>query len=109
MLEHKDEYFNEFEMADLTYDYDYDPDTEQNPFLHIIFHVVVENQLADKDPIEVFQFYNSMRKKKYPRHDTIHLIGAMRACFAERRVTIHVITILLRPGISCLIILKPEN
>jgi len=79
MLEHKDEYFNEFEMADLTYDYQYDPDTEENPFLHIIFHVVVENQLADKDPIEVLQFYNSMRKKKYPRHDTIHLIAAILA------------------------------
>jgi len=81
MLEHKDEYFNEFEMADLTYDYQYDPDTEENPFLHITFHVVVENQLADKDPIEVLQFYNSMRKKKYPHHDTIHLIGAILAPF----------------------------
>ena len=79
MLEHKDEYFNEFEMADITYDYQYDPDTEENPFLHITFHVVVENQLADKDPIEVLQFYNSMRKKKYPRHDTIHLIAAILA------------------------------
>ena len=30
-----------------------------------------------KDPIEVYQFYNSMRKKKYPRHDTIHLIAVI--------------------------------
>jgi hypothetical protein len=38
---------------------------------------VVENQLAAKDPIEVFQFYNAMRKKKCSHHDTIHLIGAI--------------------------------
>ena len=81
MLEHKDEYFNQFEIADLTHDHQYDPDTEENPFLHITFHVVVENQLEAKDPIEVYQFYNSMRKKRYPRHDTIHLIGAILAPF----------------------------
>jgi hypothetical protein len=39
----------------------------------------VERQLEAKDPIEVYQFYNSMRKKKYPRHDTIHLIAAILA------------------------------
>lgn len=81
MIEHKEEYFNQFEMADLTYDHQYDPDTEENPFLHITFHLVVENQLEDKDPIEVYQFYNSMRKKKYPHHDTIHLIGAILSPF----------------------------
>ena len=81
MLEHREEYFNQFEMADLTYDHEYDPDTEENPFLHITFHVVVENQLEARDPIEVYQFYNSMRKKRYPRHDTIHLIGAILAPF----------------------------
>jgi hypothetical protein len=51
-------------MADLTYDHLDVPETEENPFLHITFHVVVENQLSAKDPIEVHQFYNSMRKKK---------------------------------------------
>ena len=81
MIEHKDEYFNQFEIADLTYDHQYDPDTEENPFLHITFHVVVENQLEAKDPIEVYQFYNSMRKKRYPRHDIIHLIGAILSPF----------------------------
>ena len=77
MLTHKDKYFNQFEMADLTYDHEYDVDTEENPFLHIMLHSTVERQLEAKDPIEAFQFYNSMRKKKASHHDTIHLIAAI--------------------------------
>jgi hypothetical protein len=79
MLEHQDEYFNQFEMADVLADHEYDPESETDPFLHITFHTIVENQLEARDPIEVYQFYNSMRKKKVSRHDTIHLIGAILA------------------------------
>jgi hypothetical protein len=77
MLEHKDQYFNQFEMADLTYDHEYDVDSEENPFLHVMLHSAVERQLEAKEPIEVYQFYNSMRKKKASHHDTIHLIAAI--------------------------------
>ena len=77
MLLHEDEFFNEFEFADVLHDREFDPDTDVNPFLHINIHVVIENQLAAKDPIEVFQFYNAMRKKKCSHHDSIHLIGAI--------------------------------
>ena len=77
MLEHQDEYFNQFEMADILGDHQFDPESETDPFLHVIFHTIVENQLEARDPIEVYQFYNSMRKKKVSRHDTIHLIGAI--------------------------------
>ena len=31
MLDHQDEFYNQFEFADLTYDHDYDPDTEYDP------------------------------------------------------------------------------
>lgn len=74
MLEHEDEYFNEFETADIT-ERDYDPDYESSPFLHITFHTIVENQLKAKDPIEVYQFYLAMLNKKADRHDVIHMIG----------------------------------
>lgn len=77
MLLHEDEFFKVFEFADVLYDREFNPDTDVNPFLHITIHTVVENQLAAKDPIEVFQFYNAMRKKKCSHHDTIHLIGAI--------------------------------
>jgi len=76
MLEHE-EYYNQFECADVLSDCEFDPDTEVNPFLHITIHTVVENQLKAKDPIEAYQFYNSMRRRKVSRHDTIHLIGAI--------------------------------
>ena len=77
MLMHEDEFFNIFEFADVLHDREFDPDTDVNPFLHITIQTAVENQLAAKDPIEVFQFYNAMRKKKCSHHDTIHLIGAI--------------------------------
>jgi hypothetical protein len=77
MLLHEDEFFNVFEFADVLHDREFNPDTDVNPFLHITIHTVVENQLAAKDPIEVFQFYNAMRKKKCSPHDAIHLIGAI--------------------------------
>ncbi|MEA2039608.1 MAG: plasmid pRiA4b ORF-3 family protein [Thermodesulfobacteriota bacterium] len=79
MKDHEDEFFNQFEFSDLTYDHEYDPDTEVNPFLHVYLHSIVENQLSEKDPIEVFQFYNAMRKKKCSHHDSVHMIGAILA------------------------------
>ncbi len=77
MLEHEDEFFNEFEFADVTAEREYDPDTDVNPFLHIYIHSAVETQIENKDPIESYQFYNAMRKKKCSHHDALHLIGAI--------------------------------
>jgi hypothetical protein len=79
MMEHQDEFHNQFEMADLTHDHEFDPETETNPFLHIIIHQIVENQMRSREPIEVYQFYNAMRSRKAPRHDIMHLIGAILA------------------------------
>ncbi|MBC8391421.1 MAG: DUF1841 family protein [Deltaproteobacteria bacterium] len=79
MLDHQDEFFNDFEFSDVTADREYDPETESNPFLHIYIHCVIETQLEIKDPIEALQFYNAMRQKKYPHHDTLHLLGAILA------------------------------
>ncbi|MBC8458438.1 MAG: DUF1841 family protein [Deltaproteobacteria bacterium] len=79
MKDHEEEFFNQFEFSDLTYDHEYDPDTEVNPFLHVYIHSVAENQLSEREPIEVFQFYNAMRKKKCSHHESIHLIGAILA------------------------------
>jgi hypothetical protein len=80
MVEHEDEFHNQLEFADLTYDHEYDPDTEYNPFLHITIHSIVEAQLDQKEPIETLQFYNALRKKKYSHHDTIHFVGQILAC-----------------------------
>ena len=80
MVEHENEFFNQFEFADLTYDHEYEPDTEYDPFLHITIHSIVEAQLEQKDPIETLQFYNAMRKKDYSRHETIHFVGQILIC-----------------------------
>ena len=79
MLEHADEFHNQFEFSDITSDHEYEPETEVNPFLHIFIHSIVETQLEEKNPIEVVQFYKAMQKKGCSRHDTIHLIGAILA------------------------------
>ncbi len=69
MLEHE-EYHNQFEIADLLSEHEYDVNTETNPFLHITLHAIAETQLANKDPIEVYQFYNA----KVYSGDTIQII-----------------------------------
>jgi len=77
MLDHSDEYFNQFEFADVLADREFDPESEVNPFLHITLHAIAEKQVQDRDPIEAFQFYNAMLKNKCRRHEAIHLLGAI--------------------------------
>ncbi|MGD2093083.1 MAG: DUF1841 family protein [Candidatus Aminicenantes bacterium] len=72
MLEHEDEYSEIFENAHLLSDDEFGPDSEGNPFMHITIHSIIENQLELRDPIEVYQFYLAMLKKKCPRHEVIH-------------------------------------
>ena len=74
MLDHSDEYFNQFEFADALADREFDPGTETNPFLHITLHAVAEKQVEDRNPIEAFQFYNAMLRNKCTRHEAIHLL-----------------------------------
>lgn len=75
MLDHSDEYFNQFEFADALAEHKYDPETEVNPFLHVTFHAIAENQIRDRNPIEAFQFFNAMLRNKCSRHEAIHLLS----------------------------------
>jgi hypothetical protein len=77
LLDHEEEFSEIFENADILAGYEFDPETEQNPFMHITMHSIVENQLENRDPIEVYQFYLAMLKKKCSRHEVIHLISAI--------------------------------
>jgi len=74
MLDHSDQYFNQFEFADAMAEHEYDPETEVNPFLHVTLHAIAEKQIEDRDPIEAFQFYNAMLKNKCSRDEAIHLL-----------------------------------
>ncbi len=81
MLDHSDEYFNQFEFADALSDHEYDSESEVNPFLHVTLHAIVENQIRDRNPIEAFQFYNAMLRKKCSRHEAIHLLNIILVKF----------------------------
>lgn len=75
MLDHSDEYFNQFEFADALADHEYDPETEVNPFLHVTLHAIAEKQVQERNPVEAFQFYNAMLRNKCSRHEAIHLLS----------------------------------
>lgn len=81
MLDHSDEYFNQFEFADALDDHEYDPETEVNPFLHVTLHAIAEKQVQDRNPIEAFQFYNAMLRNKCSRHEAIHLLNIILVKF----------------------------
>lgn len=80
MVDHEDELNGQFEHADLTYDPEFNPVTRYDPFLHITIHSIIEGQLEHNDPLEVVQFFNATRQKKYSRHDSIHLVGQILTC-----------------------------
>lgn len=84
MLDHEDEYSEIFEKADVLDDDEFGAEAENNPFMHIIIHSIVENQLEKRQPIEAYQFYLAMLKKKCPRHEVIHLIAAIFTNFLFR-------------------------
>jgi len=52
-----------------------------NPFLHVTLHAIAENQIQDRNPIEAFQFYNAMLRKKCSRHEAIHLLNIILVKF----------------------------
>jgi hypothetical protein len=81
MLDHSDEYFNQFEFADTLAEHEYNPDTEVNPFLHVTLHAIAEKQIQDRNPIEAFQFYNAMLRRKCSRHEAIHLLSVVLVKF----------------------------
>ena len=81
MLDHSDEYFNQFEFADALADHEYNPENEVNPFLHVMLHAIAEKQVDDRDPIEAFQFYNAMLRSKCSRHEAIHLLSSILVKF----------------------------
>ena len=77
---HADEFHNVFEFSDVVPEREFDPEEDEvNPFLHISMHAAVQAQLEARDPIEAFQFYNAMRKKKCSHHDSLHMIAAIMA------------------------------
>lgn len=74
MLEHE-EFNDDFRNAEELADYEYNPDSEVNPFMHIGIHIAVENQLKQKEPLEVCEFYNAAKERGVSHHEIIHRLG----------------------------------
>jgi len=74
MLAHSDEYFNQFEFADVLADHEFNPEGEVNPFMHVALHALLEKQVRDHEPIEALQSYNAMLRNKCTEHEAIHLL-----------------------------------
>ncbi|MBI4759300.1 MAG: DUF1841 family protein [Chloroflexi bacterium] len=47
----------------------------ENPFLHVMVHVVIENQLALRDPPEVYEIFQAKLARGQPRHEVCHEIA----------------------------------
>lgn len=73
MIQHQDKY-HPFEFVDVMPEHDFAPGNEDDPFTHILVHLAVENQMEWRDPIEVYQFYRSMRRRKCDHHQAVHFV-----------------------------------
>lgn len=76
MLEHK-EFHNTWEFADVLGDVEYNVGSEVNPYLHVVVHTIVENQLTLKNPKEVKIIYDYLQTLGLNHHEIIHKIGSI--------------------------------
>ncbi|MGD8368952.1 MAG: DUF1841 family protein [Desulfobacterales bacterium] len=74
MADHRDEYFDEFETGDARV---FDPKTETDAYLHVSLHVILEGQLAQKEPVEAVQLYNALKRNNTAHHEAIHILAAV--------------------------------
>ena len=76
MQQHK-EFYNEWESTN--FDYEYDPDTEVNPFLHIQFDLIVMNQMNNNNPAQTKITYDSLIKHNHSHLEATHKIASVLA------------------------------
>ncbi|MBU1299704.1 MAG: DUF1841 family protein [Bacteroidetes bacterium] len=69
------EFYDEWESTD--FDYEYNPDTEINPFLHIMLDTVVMNQITKNDPPQAKFTYNKLTARGHSHLETVHKIAAI--------------------------------
>lgn len=77
ILKQHPEYFDIWEHAGIL-----DPSEEvlrdgANPFVHVAIHQTVENQIADRDPLQTAETLEALMQAGYTRHEAIHAIGAI--------------------------------
>ncbi len=53
------------------------PQTEPDPFLHLMLHVVVEELLDKNEPPEISHFYTCQQAHGASHHDIVHMLGGI--------------------------------
>jgi len=75
MKDHEDLFGKFWNNMDEFLNYEFDPDTEINPFLHVTLHHVVETQIRRQEPPEVEIVFQALGNHDVSRHDAIHMIA----------------------------------
>ncbi len=78
MLEHR-EHHPVFDMGEAAFKIDFSARRETNPFLHISLHVMAEQQIASRQPVETEEVFLALKAGGALRHDVIHKIGGALA------------------------------
>ena len=86
LLDHP-EYEEILEDTEILDGREFDAGEAGNPFLHISFHKMVEDQLESGRPAEVLSFLESMRAKGFDRHEIIHVIMKILIRFISDAMT----------------------
>lgn len=86
MLKHR-EHHPLFDLGESAMNIDFAGRRQTNPFLHTSLHVVVEQQLQARQPIEVEQALLSLISRGESRHDAVHQIGGLLAQVLYNAVT----------------------
>jgi len=73
IMNHK-EYREHFENKDILDGREYEAGDEFNPFLHISFHQMVEDQLSSNSPKEAALFCEAMQDNGISHHNAVHYI-----------------------------------
>lgn len=74
---HEAMFAKEVDGIDNPESHEYTPEQGVNPYLHILLHGLVEIQVIRKQPIEVIQFVNAMKKRELEEHAIQHLLCAI--------------------------------
>lgn len=77
LMKQHEEYYSEWESTD--FEYEYDPETEANPFMHIMIDTIVMNQMAKNDPRQTRLTYNKLTARGYSHLEAIHKIDLVIA------------------------------
>ncbi len=59
--------------------YEFEPETETNPFLHISLDLTVMNPITQDNPPESKRAYEKLIKKGISHHDALHKIASVLA------------------------------